>query len=142
MRLDRCSRLDIKRRRPSGSAFFFARILAGQPADTVITDKACDAQEWLADPFRLKSLLLEVKSRFESLFEIRKANSRFCFLGFLAVAVRLICQDGARNNAKDMIGPWRKRGLIAKPAERRHQGKQVFPSHIGAGRSIGLGTKQ
>lgn len=67
MRLDRCSRLDIKRRRPSGSAFFFARILAGQPADTVITDKACDAQEWLADPFRLKNLPLEVKSRFKSL---------------------------------------------------------------------------
>ena len=60
----------------------------------------------------------------------------------LDIVARPICQDGARNNVKEMIPPWRDSGLADEPAERRHQGEQVDPIHIGARRSLGLSTEQ
>ena len=54
----------------------------------------------------------------------------------------MIRQDGARDNVKEMIGPWRECGLVDEPAERRHQGEQVTLIHIGARRSLGLSTEQ
>jgi hypothetical protein len=40
------------------------------------------------------------------------------FLLRLSAVARTISQDGARDNAKDIVGPRRERGLIAEPAER------------------------
>lgn len=53
-----------------------------------------------------------------------------------------ICQDGARNEVNEMIGPWREGRLVDRPAERRYQGEQVVPIHIGARRSLALSTQQ
>ncbi len=67
---------------------------------------------------------------------------RTLLLRILDIVARPICQDGARNNVKEMIPPWRECGLANGPAERRHQGEQVNPIHIGARRSLGLSTAQ
>ena len=67
------------------------------------------------------------------------SDSTRCLLDIVA---RPICQDGARDNLKEMIGPWRECRLVDKPAERRHQGEQVVPMHIGARRSLGLSPEQ
>jgi len=66
-------------------------------------------------------------------------NRLRCLLDIVAWPV---CQDGARNNVKEMIPPWRESGLAADPCERRHQGEQVLPIHIGARGSLGLSTEQ
>src|ERR1700761_5077631 len=47
----------------------------------------------------------------------------------LDVAARPVRQDGARNQGKEIIGPWREYRLAGEPGERRHQGEQVGPVH-------------
>lgn len=41
-----------------------------------------------------------------------------------------------------MIGPRRECGLVGRPNERRHQGEQIVPIHIGARRSLRLDALQ
>lgn len=60
----------------------------------------------------------------------------------LDIVARPTCQDGARHKAREMIRPWRERGQVDEPAERRHQAEQVVTSHVGARRTVGLSTKQ
>lgn len=52
------------------------------------------------------------------------------------------CQDGARDKPDEMIRPRREGWLVDRPAERRYQGEQVVPIHIGARHSLVLGVAQ
>jgi hypothetical protein len=68
-----------------------------------------------------------------------RSDSTRCLVDIVA---RSIFQDGARDDVKEMISPRGERGLVDRPAERRHQGEQIVPIHIGARRSFGLCTEQ
>jgi len=54
------------------------------------------------------------------------------------IAVRSIRQDRARDNAEEMIGAWRERGLVAEPRERPDQRKQVSAIDVGPCYARGL----
>ena len=72
-----------------------------------------------------------------------QTTMRYTLLGrLLGIVARPICQDGVRDHMKEMIGPRRESRLASEPGERRHEGEQIGPIHIGARRSFGLSAQQ